>query len=230
LYTDLALEDLPHDSGCRSNLERVMALADRAKGLSRQILTFGRETGEAERVSVDLAPIVEESMSLVRALVPATVDVQADIKHNLGFVLCDAAQIQQLIVNLCSNAFRSLSKGGGQIYVAVDSAEVDESMAATHPGLYAGMYVVLSVKDTGIGMDKETMGRIFEPFFTTQEIGQGTGLGLSVVHGIVAKHGGDIVVSSTPGSGSTFRVYLPLAGRQNRDDKQEDEHEKDNSN
>ena len=112
LYSDLALEDISEGSGARPKLERVMRLAMRAKGLSQQILTFASQVGEAERVAVDIAPVVEEGLSLVRALVPATVDIQADIDYNLGLVLCDVAQVQQLVINLCSNAFRSLYRGG----------------------------------------------------------------------------------------------------------------------
>lgn len=221
LYTDLALEDLPENSEIRPNLDRVMKLAERAKGLSQQILAFGSQADEVERVAVDIAPVVEESLSLVRALLPATVDIRAEIKHNLGLVLCDAAQVQQLAVNLCSNAFRSLSRGGGHIEVKVDSALVSAELAARQPRLREGEYVMLSVSDTGAGMDTETMDRIFEPFFTTQDVGQGTGLGLSVVHGIVVKHDGDIIVSSMLGRGSVFRVYFPMAGRQSASGEQE---------
>jgi len=110
--------------------------------------------------------------------VPATVEVRATIKHDLGLVLCDAAQIQQLVVNLCSNAFRSLSRVGGHIQIIVDGVEVSADFAGKHPRLSEGKYVALSVSDTGKGMDDATMERIFEPFFTTQEVGKGTGLGM----------------------------------------------------
>jgi signal transduction histidine kinase len=220
LYTDLALEDVPEKSVARQKLERVMALLQRAKGLSQQILMFGSKTSDAGRVAVDIAPVVEEGLSLVRALVPATVDIQTDIKHDLGLVLCDAAQIQQLVVNLCSNAFRSLSRVGGHIQIDVDGVEVNAEFADEHAGLREGKYVVLSVSDTGKGMDGATMERIFEPFFTTQEVGQGTGLGLSVVHGIVIEHDGDIIVSSKLGKGSTFSVYLPLVDDQSAKNEQ----------
>lgn len=212
LYTDLALEDLPEDSPVRSKLKHVMDLANRAKGLSQQILAFGSRGGEQERLAVDIAPVIEESLSLVRVLVPATIEIQADIKHNLGLVLCDAAEIQQLVVNLCNNAFRSLSRGGGHIQVSVDSQKVGADFAAKHPRLNEGMYVRLTVSDTGAGMDAATLERIFEPFYTTQTVGQGTGLGLSIVHGIVVRHDGDIIVSSTPGRGTTIHVYFPVTG------------------
>jgi signal transduction histidine kinase len=221
LYTDLALEDLGEDNVARPKLQRVMKLAQRAKGLSQQILAFSSQVGEIERVALDIAPVVEESLSLVRALVPATVDIRADIKHNHGLVLCDAAQIQQLVVNLCSNAFRSLPSGRGHIEVSVGIDVVSAGMAARYSRLRTGEYVTLSVSDTGKGMDAATMERIFDPFFTTNEVGEGTGLGLSVVHGIVVKHDGDIVVSSQPGRGSLFRIYFPLAGRQSSNNDEE---------
>jgi signal transduction histidine kinase len=214
LYTDLALEDLPADSAVRAKLVRVMELALRAKGLSQQILAFGSRSGEADEAdgaAIDIAPVIEESLSLVRVLIPATVDIQADIKHGLGLVLCDAVQIQQLVLNLCNNAFRSLSRGGGRIQVSVVSDVVDAEFVAQHPRLSEGRHVILTVSDTGVGMDASTVERIFEPFFTTQEVGQGTGLGLSIVHGIVVRHDGEITVSSTPGQGTVIRIYFPLA-------------------
>jgi signal transduction histidine kinase len=214
LYTDLALEDLDTDHSAYSKMQRVMSLALRAKGLSQQILTFSSRTGDSERIAVDIAPFVEEGLSLVRALVPATVSIRAEVIHNLGLVLCDSTQVQQLVVNLCSNAFRALSDGQGEIFVSTERKTVTADLAARHPNLREGEYVTLAVRDNGAGMDTETMKRVFEPFFTTRETGQGTGLGLSVVHGIVVKHDGDIIVSSTRYKGSEFRVYLPLAGRQ----------------
>jgi len=220
LYTDLALEDVPEKNAARQKLERVMSLLQRAKGLSQQILLFGSKTGEAGQVAVDIAPVVEEGLSLVRALVPATVEIRANIKHDLGLVLCDAAQIQQLVINLCSNAFRSLSRIGGHIQVDVDGVELNDDFTDKHPRLLAGNYAELSVSDTGKGMDDATMERIFEPFFTTQEVGKGTGLGLSVVHGIVLEHDADIIVSSKLGKGSTFRVYFPLIDDQSANNEQ----------
>jgi signal transduction histidine kinase len=211
LYTDLALEDLPDMSPVRTNLERVLKLANRAKGLSQQILTFSRRTGDTEQVAQDIAPIVEEALTMVRALVPATIDIRVDIRHNQGRVLCGATQIQQLVVNLCSNAFRSVSRSGGHIQINLISCDVDEEFAGKHPNLHVGKYLRFEVIDTGEGIDSATLERIFEPFFTTQEVGKGTGLGLSVVHGIVVDHGGEIIVSSEPGKGSAFAVYLPQA-------------------
>jgi len=216
LYLDLVLEDLPVDSPVRPNLERVSRLANRARGLSQQILTFGRQSSDSTKVAVDIGPIVEEAMSMVRALIPATIEIRLDIAENIGTIFCDANEIQQLVVNLSSNAYRALSTTGGYISVSVARVVVTESFAAKYARLHAGKYVRLQVADTGEGMNAATRERLFEPFFTTREVGSGTGLGLAVVHGIVVKHDGEIVVESNLGHGTTFDVYLPLAGLQDR--------------
>ena len=209
LYTELALEDLPDGSPIASNLERVLELANRAKGLSRQILTFGRLDDDAELTVVPVTPVVEEAVTMIRALLPANVDLRVDIDPDAGHVRCDPAQIQQLVVNLCNNAFRALTSGDAHIGVSLMRKTVDAKQAAGHPHLNAGKYAVLDVTDTGRGMDAETVERIYEPFFTTQEVGEGTGLGLSVVHGIVRRHDGEILLNSKLGEGTRFRIYLP---------------------
>ena len=209
LYTDLALEDLPQDSPIRPNLERVLRLANRAKGLSEQILTFGRPSGEAMAVHDDIAPILDEAMSMVRALIPASIDIRIGIQRPLGPIECDPNELQQLVVNLCSNAHKALLKGGDGIRAGAENFEVAPGFAAQHPRLEIGRYVRLTITDDGEGMDSATIERIFDPFFSTREVGEGTGLGLSVVHGIVAKHNGEIVVASEVGVGTTIDVYFP---------------------
>ena len=212
LYLELAVEDIPADSTTAENLKRVQELANRAKGLSQQILTFSRHDSDPRMVRQDLAPLTEEAVAMIRALLPATVDLRTDIDPGSGPVNCAPEQIQQVLVNLCNNAYQALSQGGGHISVALREAEVTAEMANRYPHLDAARYVVLEVRDTGQGMDPATQERIFEPFFTTHEVGKGTGLGLSVVHGIVERHGGEIVVESEPGKGTCFSVYLPSTG------------------
>lgn len=214
MYAELSLEDLPADSSVRSKLEQILKLAKRAQGLSQQILTFGRQPGDTAKVPLDIVPVVEEAMSMVRALIPASIDIRVDVEKGIGHVLCDAAEIQQLVVNLCSNAYKSQRSGGGLISVSVAKINVDRKFTEKHPKLRQGKHVLLKVTDTGEGMDSATIDRIFEPFFTTREVGKGTGLGLSVVHGIVVKHGGEIVVTSEPNRGATFDVYFPLTEMQ----------------
>jgi signal transduction histidine kinase len=210
LYTDLAIEDLPKDSHVADNMRRVLELGHRAKGLSQQILTFSRMGDEAQFSETPLRPVVEEAVTMIRALLPATLKVRADLKSDVGLVRCDPAQIQQLIVNLCNNAYRAMAETGGHITVSLQRATVGPGLAARHPHLEVGEYAELKVADTGCGMDEETVARVFEPFFTTQGVGEGTGLGLSVVHGIVRRHDAEIMLTSEPGKGTTFRVYLPI--------------------
>jgi len=221
LYTDLALDDLPEGSPIARNLHRVLELANRARGLSQQILTFGRQDTEAEFELLNLTPVVHEALTMIRALLPATIDLRADISQDTGNVRCDPSQIKQLLVNLCNNSFRAVSATQGYILISLKEVIVPRKMAHEHPNLRAGEYVVLQVADTGVGMDKKTAERAFEPFFTTQDVGQGTGLGLSVVHGTVVRHDGEIVLESEPGKGTMVRVYLPLADEDIREDNQE---------
>jgi signal transduction histidine kinase len=210
LYTELALEDLPAGSPTIAHMERVLELAHRAKGLSQQILTFGRIGDEVEFEELPIAPVVEEAITMIRALLPATVDIRAEIDVEAAMVRCDPAQIQQLVVNLCNNAFQALTTGNAHIGISLTRQSVAPSLASRHPHLEAKEYVVLEVSDSGHGMDAETIERVYEPFFTTQMIGDGTGLGLSVVHGIVRRHDGEILLTSEVGKGTRFRIYLPL--------------------
>jgi len=212
LYTELALEDLEKDNPVRPKLERVIKLANRAKGLSEQILVFGRPSGEDLTVISDISPVIDEAMSMVRALIPANVVIQLNIARPVGPILCNSNEIQQLLVNLCSNAYHALLKGGNRITVSLESRHVSKDFAEKHPSLEEGEHICLRVSDTGAGMDSATMASIFDPFFTTREVGEGTGLGLSVVHGIVVKHDGEIVVTSEVGVGTTVEVYFPRHG------------------
>ncbi len=213
LYLELALEDLPPGSPIAENLVRVQELAGRAKGLSQQILTFSRQDSNPRFVTANVAPIVEEAITMIRALLPATLDLRVDINPECSPLRCAPEQIQQVVVNLCNNAYQALEDDSGYISVSLSEDQVSEKLAGRHPHLDAGSHVVLEVRDTGRGMDPETQERIFEPFFTTQEVGKGTGLGLSVVHGIVERHDGEVVIESEPGKGTRFRIFLPSIGR-----------------
>ncbi len=210
LFTDLVLEDLPDDSPARSNLERVVKLANRAKGLTDQILTFSRPSGEAMVDIPDLAPVIDEAMSMVRALIPSNLEIELDMQSSAGPIVGNPNEIQQLVVNLFSNAFQSLPESGGRIKVSLETCNVSAQFAELHPEFREVNYVRLMVAGTGVGMDSVILERIFDPFFTTREIGKGTGLGLSVVHGIVVKHEGEIVISSEVDVGTTIDVYFPL--------------------
>ena len=210
LYTEMALDEVPQRTSASVNLKRVLELANRAKGLSRQILTFGRHQEQVEMRPVNLKDVVEEAVTMIRALLPATIDIRTENGIDIGKVNCDASQIKQLVVNLCNNAYQALREPDDHITISLNEVIISDS--TTRPvNLQPGEHVVLTVTDTGEGMDEDTKRRIFEPFFTTREVGDGTGLGLSVVHGIVMRHDGDILVDSEPGKGTRVRIYLPVA-------------------
>ena len=190
-----------------ARLEQINQSAQRARSLVQQILAFGRRQPQALR-DQPLRPLVEESLALLRASLPAGVQLRAVLAEQPLLVRADATQVQQVLMNLCSNAWHALPPEGGTIEVGFDALP---SEGAARPGTVqrAGCPVHLWVRDSGSGMDDATRARIFEPFFTTKPVGRGTGLGLAVVHGIVSEHGGSIAVDSAPGRGSTFHVYLP---------------------
>ncbi len=205
----MALEDVGRDHPAARSLEQINRAGRRARALVRQILAFSRRQPQ-ELVTQPLGPVVEEALALMRSTLPAMVALNADLPDQPLFAHIDATQIEQLLMNLCTNAWHAMQGSTGQITVSLERVELDEA-SATRLGLSAGApYARLSVRDCGIGMDKATLARIFEPFYTTKLVGKGTGLGLSVVHGIVGAHKGAIAVDSEPGQGTTFHVYLPL--------------------
>ena len=209
-YTEIALDQLDAGHRARADLEQVMNAALRAKELVRQILIFARG-GSGERRPVQLHLVVHEALRLIRSTLPSTIEISQRVETRGDEVVADAAQMHQIIMNLCTNAAHAMRESGGVLRVELSPEPIDEAAAARTPGLEPGPYVVLTVRDQGVGMDDSTMARVFELFFTTKKSGEGTGLGLSVVHGIVHSHGGAITVESAVGKGSTFRVYLPSA-------------------
>jgi PAS domain S-box-containing protein len=208
-YTEIALfHDLPDTSPVRTSLEQVLAAAERAKDLVKQILAFSRQAEEEHR-PVLLAPLVKEGIKLLRATLPSTIKIRQSIGPHAGSVMADPIQIHQVLMNLTTNAYHAMREQGGVLEVRLERTTLSADQAAPHD-LGSGDYLALSVSDTGCGMSPDVVGRIFEPYFTTKEKGVGTGLGLAVVHGIVKSHGGTMTLASEPGKGSTFTVYLPL--------------------
>jgi PAS domain S-box-containing protein len=191
-----------------ANLEHISKASDRAIDLVGQILTFSRQN-KPEREPVELNRVVLEALKLLRASVPATIRIQTELTETPA-VLANVTAIHQVIMNLGTNAMHAMRDQPGTLKVEMGVLEVDEDFCKTHPDLHPGRYVKLSVSDTGCGMDLATMEHIFEPFYTTKAVGEGTGLGLAVVHGIMKTHDGGISVDSQPGAGTTFHLYFPV--------------------
>jgi PAS domain S-box-containing protein len=207
-YTQLAQMKLIENPAVREHLNAVLQAANRAADLVRQILTFSRQQPQVRR-STRLQPIVAESLKLLRVTIPATIVFEELIADDVPPVLADPTQIHQILMNLGTNAWHAMKGKGGRLSVKLEKHIVDAEQAAEQPRLRTGIYARISVGDTGCGMEQTTLRRIFEPFFTTKPPGEGTGLGLAAVHGIMDNHEGAITVSSQPGEGSLFQLYFP---------------------
>ncbi len=204
----LARQDAPADSPVQVSLAEIEKAGRRGRDLVRQILTFSRNE-TPKRHPVHLGDVVQESVRLMKVTLPPAVDLQVRL-HDTPPVLADATQVEQALINLCTNAVHAI--GGMRGTVSISLASCSPAMLECQRlGLAEGQYVTLSVRDSGSGMDRETLQRIFEPFYTTKPVGQGTGLGLAVVHGVMRTHLGAVDVSSTPGRGSEFSLYFPVA-------------------
>jgi len=209
-YAEMALSSLPATDPLSDDLQQILDGANRAKDLVNQILTFSRQHEHAqEHKPLQLQLIIEEALKLMRPSIPTTIEIRKRIDSSCEKVSADATQIHQVIVNLCTNAFQVMEEKGGVLTIELKQVEVNAPTAKLYSNLLQKEYALLTIRDTGIGMDEATMERIFEPFFTTKMV-DGTGLGLSVVHGIIRSHQGEIIVKSELGKGSTFQVYLPI--------------------
>jgi PAS domain S-box-containing protein len=210
-YSRMALNKLRADDPLREQLEEILKAGESATGLTRQLLAFSRQQVLQPRV-LDLNRVVEGMQSMLQRLVGEDVDVRVALKADGAMVHADPHQLEQVIMNLAVNA-RDAMPNGGHLFIETNLVQWDESYAKSYPDIRAGRYALLAVSDTGAGINEATRQRIFEPFFTTKGTGQGTGLGLSMVQGIVAQSGGHVNVYSEPGRGTTFKIYLPaLAG------------------
>jgi len=185
----------------------------RAKDLVAQILTFARQK-DAQQVPLELAHSVEEALKLVRAATPSTIEIERDLQP--GRVRADPTAIHQIVLNLCTNAVHAMRGGTGKLTIHVTPVVFGEALTDTTPKLKPGAYLNLSIRDTGHGMDETTLKRLFEPFFTTKKIGEGTGLGLALVRGIVSAHNGSLRIASTPGVGTLFEIFLPVCSDNER--------------
>jgi signal transduction histidine kinase len=206
-FGELLRDHAPQESRERRHAQRVLDAGLRGRELVRQMLTFSRQA-ELEKKPMGLSMIVKESAALLRAFIPSTVTINVNVKSESGVILGDPTQISQVLMNLATNAAHAMREKGGALDIELSDFSVSPSNG--NPlGIEPGLYMKLTVRDTGAGIPPEIIDRIFDPFFTTKEVGEGTGLGLSVVLGIVKQSRGYITVESEPGKGSTFDVYFP---------------------
>jgi PAS domain S-box-containing protein len=209
-YAELAKDSVDANTPLARDLDQILKAGNRAKGLVQQILAFSRQ---AESVPVTLYPahIVKEVIKMLRPSLPTTIAIKHSIDAQAGPVHIDPTQLHQILMNLCTNAYHAMEAAGGTLSISLTSQEVENDRLPGQPQMKPGRYVHLAVQDTGCGIAPEVEKRIFDPFFTTKTTGKGTGMGLSILHGIVSGHGGCITLDSTPDQGSTFHVYLPVS-------------------
>ncbi|MGE0083612.1 MAG: response regulator [Desulfococcaceae bacterium] len=207
-YTEMVLERIAGDDPSRNDLEEVLRAANRAADMVRQILSFARQT-EEEWKPMQIHPVIREALKLLKASLPATIEIRTDIPDGTDCVLADPSQIHQIIMNLCTNAYHAMREKGGILRVTLENLYIDAKNAVPVHDMTPGPWFRLTVSDTGCGMAPEVLERIFDPYFTTRPMGEGTGMGLAVVHRIVSNLRGHITVSSTEGEGSIFQIWLP---------------------
>ncbi|MGC4074725.1 MAG: PAS domain S-box protein [Nibricoccus sp.] len=207
-YAELAAMDVDNPDEVRQHLDQVQKASNRARDLVRRILTFSRQRKQ-ERKAMPLKPVIDEVLSLVRSTLPATIELSVRISDDVPVVLADPSQVHQVLMNLCTNSAYAMRDRPGRLSVMLGRVKVDAAQVRIQPDLREGFYACVTVSDTGSGMTSAVLKRAFEPFFTTKGPGEGTGLGLSVVHGIMQDHEGAVTVESVLGKGTTFRLYFP---------------------
>jgi PAS domain S-box-containing protein len=208
-YTEMALLGLKdEDDGLKRRLQQVLKAGKRGKELVAQILSFSRPSPQ-ERRPVRMNAIVKEALNMLRATLPTTIELKMNLEEDQDTILGDPTQMHQVMINLCANAAHAMRDKGGVLDISVRPVTLDAKAAAQFHGLSPGPHIRATVKDTGHGMDRDTMEKIFDPFFTTKKMEEGTGMGLAVVHGIIKAHGGAITVQSKAGKGTEFQIYLP---------------------
>ncbi|MGD9974149.1 MAG: PAS domain S-box protein [Desulfatirhabdiaceae bacterium] len=207
--TELALQDIPEWNPVHESLQEIRNASLRAKEIVRQILSFSRKTG-ADRKRIRLTPIIQDTLSLLRATIPSTIHIVANFDASDDTILANQTQISQILINLSNNAAYAMKDNGGRLFIGLNNVVVDTSHLANCPDLKPGHYIRLTVSDTGGGIDPQIIGSIFDPYFTTKAMGEGSGMGLAIVYGLVKTHEGAISVDNKPGVGTTFHVLFPV--------------------
>ena len=210
---ELALEDIPEWNPVHDTLEEIKAAGLRAAGIVKQLLNFSR------KVDQDLRPIgaitvIKEALKFLRSTIPSTIEIRSHLPESDVIIFADPIQINQILMNLCTNAAQAMENTGGILEITVENELLPKDAVVGHLDLNAGEYVKITVKDTGPGIDPEVIEQIFDPYFTTKEFGKGSGMGLSIVLGIVKNHSGAITVDSQPGKGTTFTMLFPAVAEQ----------------
>ena len=208
-YAEMALDDCPAGSMAANDVGQVIKAGHRARELVKQILAFSRQA-ETEHMPLQPASIIKEAIKMLRSSLPSTITIEQDIDKDAGPLFADPTQIHQILMNLCTNAFHAMETTGGILSISLKEKNLSRQDFANEPQAEPGNFVHLSVSDTGAGIPPEIRERIFDPYFTTKETGKGTGMGLSIVHGIVKSYGGFISCLSEPGKGTMFQVFLPV--------------------
>lgn len=210
---ELAMDDVPEWNPAYFNLQEIRKASLRAKGVVRQLVSFSRRT-DLERKPIRLIPVIKDSIKFLRATILKNIDVRQNIEDAYDTIIADSIQIHQVMINLCTNASHAMEKIEGILDIGIQHVVVDEDSHSITPDLNPGDYLKVTVSDNGQGIAPDVIGRIFDPYFTTNEIGKGTGMGLSVVHGIVKSHDGVISVESELGKGTSFSVFFPVVEKQ----------------
>ena len=208
-YTEMILMDVSEKDPMYHDLHQVLKAANRAKDLVKQILVFSRMKAHEEKGPVDIGAVAAEALVLLRATLPATIEIRQNITVGTGMALANPTQIHEVLINLCTNAAHAMEEKGGVLEVTLDEVNYEGEGPAPHPDLKPATYLRLTVSDTGHGIDAATLERVFDPYFTTKEVGKGSGLGLALVHGIIRLHMGAITVQSEVDKGTAFHIYLP---------------------
>ena len=210
-FAEMLKDDVPENSPLQEHIDEILHAAFRSRDLVQQILSFSRQ-GDQDMKPIKLQHVAKEALKLLRASIPTTIDIQQDLDPSCGFVIADPTKFHQIVMNLVTNAYHAMEETGGSLRITLRQVQID-SVPSGFPETLPGEYVCLTVVDTGTGIQKDILDKIFDPYFTTKEQGRGTGLGLSVVHGIVKNLKGDIIINSEPDIGTKVKVFLPVMDR-----------------